>query len=90
MPEGGSHCINDAAFANAWQIGSGEAPMTRVAASDRRPSALADIRDSVGFWHRQRLWTIARMLPSESLNQAALAPPAMTAPSELRSPGMSS
>ncbi len=36
-----------------------------------------------------RLCTSAMMLPSLSLNHAAFAPPAITAPAGLRSPGMS-
>jgi hypothetical protein len=42
-----------------------------------------------GSGRRHRVWMIAMMLPSLSLNQAAFAPPAVTTPLGLFSPGMS-
>src|SRR6478609_7598298 len=48
-----------------------------------------DLRRTAPNWRRhQSVWMIARMFPSESLNHAAFAPPAMMAPAGLRWPGM--
>lgn len=68
----------------AASVVPGPAPLP-VAVTPRR--ACGESRH-FGAHEAQMLWMTARMFPSESLNQAALAPPPVAIPSFI--PGMSS